>query len=188
MQRLGAGRRELIVHYADGWVYSRTIADVDLSTPASAVWRRTFQLDEIGGDAAHGYRFTPIASRGAIEVTYTVDGTGVSVTVRTIWLAPGYSEVGILNEQSSAFDDFAAENEATLKGSQFGNWVLVTGSWARVRSSLLGVEWSVPSLAGASLHGGRELSAPDFDWAGLDYIFAGSFAGTSYHINVKEAQ
>ena len=50
------------------------------------------------------------------------------------------------------------------------------------------MRWSVPSIAGASLHGGRELTAPDFDWAGLDYIFAGPFAGTAYHINVKEAQ
>jgi len=184
----GMGFGVPIVHYADGWVYSRTVADVDLSTPNTAVWQRTFQLDEIGGDAAHEYRFTPIPSRGAIEVTYTVDGTGVSVAMKTIWLAPGYSEVGILNEQSSAFDDFAAENQATLKGPQFGSWVLVTGGWARLRSSTLGVEWSVPSLAGASLHGGRELSAPDFDWAGLDYIFAGRFAGATYHINVKEAQ
>ena len=184
----GMGFGVPIAHYADGWVYSRTVADVDLSTPSSAVWQRTFQLDEIGGDATHSYRFTPIESRGAIEVTYMVDGMGVSVKVKAIWLAPGYSEVGILNEQSSAFDDFAAENQATLKGSQFGNWVLVTGSWARVRSSTLGVEWSVPSLAGASLHGGRELNAPDFDWTGLDYIFAGPFAGTAYRINVKEAQ
>ena len=65
---------------------------------------------------------------------------------------------------------------------------MVSGSWARVRSAALGVEWSVPSISGASLHGGRELTAPDFDWAGLYYIFAGPFAGTAYHINVKEAQ
>jgi len=184
----GMGFGVPIVHYSDGWVYSRTVTDVDLSTPDSAVWQRTFQLDEIGGDAAHGYRFVPVASRGAIQVTYTVDGTGVSITVQPLWLAPGYSEVGILNEQSSAFDDFAAENQATLKGSQFGNWVQVTGNWARLRSATLGVEWSVPSLTGASLHGGRELSAPDFDWAGLDYIFPSTFAGAAYHINVKEAQ
>ncbi|HEY0831428.1 MAG TPA: glycosyltransferase [Candidatus Dormibacteraeota bacterium] len=184
----GMGFGVPIAHYTDGWVYPRTVADADLSTPSSAVWQRTFQLDEIGGDAAHGYRFVPIPSRGAIQVTYTVDGTGVSVAVNPIWLAPGYSEVGILNEQSSAFDNFAADNQATLEGSQFGSWVVVSGSWARVRSAALGVEWSVPSIAGASLHGGRELTAPDFDWAGLDYIFAGPFGGTAYHINVKEAQ
>jgi hypothetical protein len=184
----GMGFGVPIVHYVDGWVYSRTSSDVDLSTPASAIWRRTFQLDEIGGDAAHHYQFVPIASRGEVEVTYTVDITGISVLVKPLWLAPGYSEVGVLNEQSAAFNDFAADHQPTLVDKQFGNWVPVTGSWARLRSGSLGVEWSVPSLSGASLHGGRELVAPDFNWAGLDYIFPGQFTGAGYHINVKEAQ
>jgi hypothetical protein len=184
----GMGFGVPIVHYGDGWVYSRTSSDVDLSTPSSAIWRRTFQLDEIGGDATHNYQFVPIASRGEVEVTYTVDPTGISVVVKPLWLAPGYSEVGVLNEQSAEFNDFAADHQPTLVDKQFGNWVPVTGSWARLRSGSLGVEWSVPSLSGASLHGGRELVAPDFNWAGLDYIFPGRFTGAGYHINVKEAQ
>jgi hypothetical protein len=105
-----------------------------------------------------------------------------------LWLAPGYSEVGVLNEQSAEFNDFAADHQPTLVDQQFGNWVPVTGSWARLRSGSLGVEWSVPSLSAGSLHGGRELVAPDFNWAGLDYIFPGQFTGAGYHINVKEAQ
>jgi hypothetical protein len=46
----------------------------------------------------------------------------------------------------------------------------------------------VPVIAGAELHAGRELKAPDFDWAGLDYLFPSSFLGTDYHINVQEAR
>ena len=184
----GMGFGVPIVHYSDGWVYPRTTSDVDLSTPNGAAWKRTFQLDEIGGDAAHGYRFVPIASRGAVDVTYTVDGSGVTVTVNPVWLAPGYSEVGVLNEQSAAFDDFAADGQPTLRGGGFSNWVPVSGGWARLRSASLGVEWSVPAVPGAALHGGRELAAPDFNWAGLDYLFAGPFAGTSYHITVQEAR
>jgi len=184
----GMGFGVPIVHYGDGWVYSRTSSDVDLSTPSSAIWRRTFQLDEIGGDATHKYQFVPIASRGEVEVTYTVDPTGISVVIKPLWLAPGYSEVGVLNEQSAEFNDFAADHQPTLVDQQFGNWVPVTGSWARLRSGSLGVEWSVPSLSAGSLHGGRELVAPDFNWAGLDYIFPGQFTGAGYHINVKEAQ
>ncbi len=117
-----------------------------------------------------------------------VDSTGVSVTVKPLWLAQGYSEVGILNEQSAAFDDFAADHQATLTGPGFGRWAAVTGGWARLRSGALGVEWSVPALPGAALYAGRELVAPDFDWAGLDYVFPASFAGASYHINVQEAR
>ena len=65
----------------------RTAHDVvDTSSASSSTWTRTFQLDEIGGDAAHGYTFAPIASRGSIEVTYTVDSTGLSVAVRPLWL------------------------------------------------------------------------------------------------------
>jgi cellulose synthase/poly-beta-1,6-N-acetylglucosamine synthase-like glycosyltransferase len=184
----GMGIGVPIVRYPDGWVYSRTATTTDTSTATGTVWRRTFQLDEIGGDAAHKYEFAPTESRGAIEVTYTVDGTGVTVTVKPLWLAPGYSQIGILNEQSAAFDDFAAAQQPTLVGGALGNWAPVTGGWARLRSSSLGVEWSAPALPGAQLYAGRELVAPDFNWAGLDYLFPASFAGASYHINVQEAR
>ncbi len=184
----GMGMGVPIVRYADGWVYPRTAGTVDLSTATVTVWKRTFQLDEIGGDAAHKYQFAPSASRGAIEVTYTVDQTGVSVSVTPLWLAPGYSQVGILNEQSASFDDFAAAQQPTLVGSAFGNWVPVTGDWARLRSASLDLEWAAPAIPGAQLFAGRELVAPDFDWAGLDYMFSASFAGARYHINVQEAR
>ncbi len=183
----GMGFGVPIVHYPDGWVYSRTVATIDLSTATNAIWQRTFTLDEIGGDAAHGYSFEPIASRGSVEVTYTVDPTGVSIAVRVLELAPGYTEAGILNEQSAAFNDYADQGH-TLIGSAFGNWVSVDGAWARLQSASLAVQWSVPALPGAQLHGGRELIPPAFDWAGLDYIFSAPFGGASYHINVQEAK
>jgi len=181
----GMGFGVPIVRYADGWVYPRTSTTVQLS-PNS--WTRTFQLDEIGGDAAHKYAFVPIASRGQIEVAYTIDSAGVSIAVRPLSLAPGYSEVGILNEQSAAFDDFAAAGQPALVGPAFGNWAPVSGSWARLRSGTLGVEWSASQVPGATLYAGREKVAPDFDWAGLDYMFPAPFSGASYRINVQEAR
>jgi hypothetical protein len=184
----GMGFGVPIVHYPDGWVYSRTATTLDVSTATGTVWKRTYQLDEIGGDAAHNYSFVPIPSRGSIEVTYTVDSTGVAVNVRPVRLDSGYSEIGILNEQSAAFNDFAADGSPTLIDGQFGNWEPVTGAWARLQSRSLGVQWSVPSLAGAQLHGGRELTPPDFNWAGLDYLFPSSFAGADYRINLQEAR
>ena len=184
----GMGFGVPIVHYTDGWVYSRTFDDVDLSTAGATVWKRTFRLDEIGGDAAHRYQFLPTASRGEIAVTYTIRSYGVTISVAPVWLAPGYSEFGILNEQSAAFDDFAADRQPTLTGAALGRWVAVQGRWARLRSGSLGVEWSVPALQGAELYGGRELAPPDFNWAGLDYIFPESFAGTTYRIVVQEAR
>jgi len=183
----GMGFGAPIVQYSDGWVYSRTSSTVDLSTANTVVWKRTFQLDEIGGDKAHNYAFAPIVSRGAVEVTYTVDATGVGIVVRPLWLAPGFTQVGILNEQSAAFDDFA-DPAQTLVGARFPNWVAVAGSWGRLRSASLGVEWSVPAIHGSDLHAGRELAAPDFNWAGLDYLFPSTFAGASYHVNVQEAR
>jgi hypothetical protein len=183
----GMGFGVPIVHYSDGWVYSRTATTIDTSTSTATSWQRVYQLDEIGGDKAHAYAFEPIASRGSVEVTYTVDSTGVSVAVRTLRLAPGYTEVGILNEQSSAFNDFADQGH-TFVDAAFGNWVPVDGAWARLQSKSLGVQWSVPVVAGAQLHGGRELIAPNFDWAGLDYMFGASFSGATYRINVQQAR
>ncbi len=183
----GMGFGVPIVHYPDGWVYSRTATTIDLSTDIKAVWERTFELDEIGGDAAHNYVFVPIPSRGRIEVTYTVDSTGVAIAVRAVELSPGYTQVGILNEQSSAFNDFADSNR-TLIGGAFGSWIPASGTWARLRSASLGVEWSVPALTGAALFGGRELVPPDFDWAGLDYMFPAPFGGAAYLITIQEAR
>src|SRR6266850_730510 len=183
----GVGFGVPIVRYDDGWVYSRTSTTVDLSTPSVAVWKRTFLLDEIGGDAAHGYSFVPIPSRGAIDVTYTVDATGVSIVVRPVWLAPGFTQVGILNEQSAAFDDFA-DSTQFLIGPRFPNWTPVEGSWGRLRSASLGVEWSAPALPGAQMHAGRELIGTDFNWAGLDYLFPPTFDGATYHLNIQEAR
>ena len=183
----GVGFGVPIVHYQDGWVYARTQTTTDLSTATRAIWKREFSLDEIGGDAVYGYSFVPIVSRGTIEVTYTVDSSGVSIAVSVRDLAPGYTEVGILNEQSAAFDDFA-EPGNTLAGPDFGIWVAAAGDYARLRSGSLGVEWSLAPLPGAQLHGGRELVPPDFDWAGLDYTFPAPFTGATYHIKVQEAR
>ncbi|HSS61892.1 MAG TPA: glycosyltransferase [Candidatus Limnocylindrales bacterium] len=184
----GMGFGVPIVRYPDGWAYSRTVTDVDLSTASTVMWRRTFQLDEIGGDNAHGYQFVPIASRGAVEVTYTLDSSGASIAVKPLWLAPGYEQVGILNEQSALFDDLAAEHQATLVGKQIPNWTPVTGAWARLRSGSLGVEWSLPAIPGASLYAGREQISPDFNWSGLDYLFPSSFQGAEYHVTIQEAR
>ena len=183
----GMGFGVPIVQYADGWVYPRTVSVTNLSTSTQAVWRCVFQLDEIGGDAAHNYAFVPVASRGSVEVTYTVDANGIAVAVRAISLQPGYTQVAILNEESSAFDN-VANPSATLAGADFGRWVPMTGDWARLRSGSMGVEWSLPALSGAQLYAGRELSSLGFDWAGLDYVFDGPFAGASYVIHVQQAR
>ena len=182
----GMGFGAPIVSYPDGWVYSRTASTVDASTATTTVWVRTYQLDEIGGDVAHAYRFVPIASRGAVQVTYTIDATGISVDVKPLWLAPGHSRVGILNEQSAAFNDFA-DGTRTLVDRGFPSWLAVNGPWARLQSKGRGVQWSVPAIAGAELDAGRELQPPGLDWAGLDYMFPASFDGTAYQINIKEA-
>jgi hypothetical protein len=181
----GIGFGVPIVRYGDGWVYSRTATTVVDSATEST---RIYELDEIGGDNAHAYAFVPIASRGEIAVTYSLDATGITVTVNAVWLAPGYSQVGILNEQSAQFDDFASAGQKTAVGPGFASWVPVNGSWARLRSGALGVEWSLPALPSAQLFAGRELAPPDFDWAGLDYMFPASFSGATYRITVQEAR
>ena len=174
-----------MVHYSDGWVYSRTSNTIDVSTDSGTIWKRTFNLDEIGVDEAHGYQ--PIGSRGRIEVTYTLNASGVLVELRVLNLAPGYMELGILNEQSAAFDDFAYDGHKAI-GPAFGRWLPVDGTWARLRSAKHGVEWSVPTLSGAQLHGGRELFPPSFDWAGLDYMFDTPPITVTYQITVQAAR
>jgi hypothetical protein len=181
----GLGFGVPMVHYADGWVYSASTNTVDISASGTTAWKRTFELDRIGVDVTHSY--APIASRGAIEVKYTLDATGISVELRVLHLARGYTEMGILNEQSASFDNIADRHQ-TLIGASLGPWVPIDGDWARLRSGALGVEWSVPALYGAQLHGGRELALPGFNWAGLDYMFGAPPNEVAYHITVQSAR
>jgi len=51
------------------------------STAASALRVNTGQPPTEIQAPRPGYRFVPVASRGAIQVTYTVDGTGVSISL-----------------------------------------------------------------------------------------------------------
>src|SRR4029077_7864006 len=180
----GMGFGVPIVRHPDGWVYSRTAT----TAAPRAGWTRAFELDETGGDAAHGYSFDPILSRGQVEVTYRVDPTGISISVHVLALTPGFTEIGILNEESAQFNDFAADGSPTFVDGGFGSWVPVTGGWARLQSKSLDVQWSVPAIPSASLHGGRELITPGFNWAGLDYVFADPLVDIAYHINVQRAR
>jgi hypothetical protein len=181
----GLGFGVPMVHYLDGWVYGGSSSTVDASAAGTTAWKRTFELDRIGIDAARAY--LPIPSRGRIEVTYTIDATGINVEMRVLHLDPGYQEMGALNELSASFNNFADRRE-TLTGASLGPWVPVAGDWARLRSAALGVEWSVPAIAGAQLHGGRELASPSFDWAGLDYLFGRPPNTITYHITVQAAR
>jgi hypothetical protein len=128
-----------------------------------------------------------VDSRGRVEVTYSLLSGRLNLAVRAIDLASGYDQVVLLNEQSAAFDDFA-DARRTLRGPDFGNWVPATGSWARLRSVGLGLEWSQPALPGAQLTAGRELEPPVLDWAGLEYVFGPDFNGAEYAITLGRAR
>jgi hypothetical protein len=152
------------------------------------VWRKTFDLDVVGGDSAHGYRFQPAPSVGRMEVTYRLGSGGqVQVTVRSLGLAPGLQQIEVLNEESAAFDDMA-EPGVTRLGADFGRWQPVAGGWARLRSSSLGIEWAQDRVPSAELDAGRELAPPDFDWSGLDYLFDAGFRSADYTVSIRRAR
>jgi cellulose synthase/poly-beta-1,6-N-acetylglucosamine synthase-like glycosyltransferase len=183
----GMGFGVPIVRYADGWHYPGSAATSDLSNHGPGVWRKTYQLDMVGGDSRHAYRFQAAPSVGTVEVTYRVARGRVAVQVRPLWLRAGAQQVVVLNEQSAAFDDLA-DASATRVGPAFANWTPVSGSWARLRSANLGVEWALTAAGRSTLEAGREQAPPDFDWSGLDYVFGPSFAGVDYQISIRRAR
>jgi hypothetical protein len=183
----GMGFGVPIIHYPDGWVYSTTALSEDLSQGDRTVWRKTYSLDLSGGDHERPHPFVKVAGRGRVEVTYSLLAGRLQIAVRALDLAPGYDQVVLLNEQSAAFDDFA-DARRTLVGADFGMWVPTTGSWARLRSASLGLEWSQPALPEARLTAGRELERPLLDWAGLEYAFGPDFKGAEYAITLGRAR
>jgi hypothetical protein len=184
----GMGFGAPIARYADGWHYAGSATVIDLSTPGTAVWRKTFDLNMVGGDAAHGYRFQPAPSAGRVQVTYRVSNDGhVRIEVRSLGLAPGVLQVGVLNEQSAVFDDYA-DATSTRIGPAFLNWQAVSGTYARLRAGTLGIEWAQETAGDSQFQAGRELSPPDFDWSGLDYIFGPRFRGVDYTIAISRGR
>src|SRR5256885_14489757 len=92
----GMGLGVPIVHYPDGWVYARTFSDVELSTTGATVWKRTFHLDEIGGDGDPCYHFRPKAHLRHIGESFYISGRGVSYFAAPGWIPPRYSRGGLL--------------------------------------------------------------------------------------------
>jgi hypothetical protein len=185
----GMGFGVPVVRYQDGWLYSGSAVTGDLSTPGRTVWRKTFELDRMeqydGTTGKKSYRVVP--SRGRVEVKYSIEGDKLRIAARALDLAPGFLQVGVLNEQSAVFDDFADSTRTSI-GPRFGSWAPAAGTWARLRSASTGLEWSVPAISGASLYAGREIEPPVLDWAGLDYLFGPDFSQTEYIVTVGKAR
>jgi cellulose synthase/poly-beta-1,6-N-acetylglucosamine synthase-like glycosyltransferase len=183
----GVGFGVPAVHDAEGWHYPGSAQTVDLSSGGQIAWRRTYELDLAGGDAARWYPIHRAPSRGRIAVTYRVIRGSLRVEVTPLRLVAGWDQLVVLNEQSSQFDDLA-DGTQTRTSAGFGPWLPIGGDWARLRSGVLGVEWELPAPPpGAGFQAGRELKPPDLDWSGLEYRFGPGFKGFTYDLNVRRS-
>ena len=181
----GVGFGVPLVRYPDGDFFAGDAQTTDLSVAGAPAWRKVFDLDLSGADDDRAFVAAP--SRGRIEVTYRVVGPALQVSVRALDLAPGYTSIVVLNEQSATFDDLADAGTTRL-GAAIGSWSPVQGDWARFRSGGYGLEWSLPAVAGAELVGAREIRAPDIDFSGLEYVFDTDFLGADYSVSVQKAR
>ena len=132
--------------------------------------------------------FKAVPSRGQVVVTYLLSGGTVDIKVTTAGLTSGFQEFVLLNEQSSAFVNFADPAQTRI-GTQVGSWRPVIGDWGRFRSGALGLEWSLPRLPGAEgMYAARETRSPDIDFSGIEYVFGPGFSGVEYQVNVSKAR
>jgi cellulose synthase/poly-beta-1,6-N-acetylglucosamine synthase-like glycosyltransferase len=182
----GMGFGVPLVRYPEGDYFSGSATVVDISTPGQPGWVKTFQLDRLGVDGDRS--FVAVPSRGQVVVTYRLSGGTVNITVITAGLQSGFQQFVLLNEQSSAFDDFADPTQTRI-GTQVGSWQPVIGDWGRFRSGALGLEWSLPRLPAAEgMYAARETRSPDIDFSGIEYVFGPGFSGVQYQVNVSEAR
>ncbi|MDQ6917773.1 MAG: glycosyltransferase [Candidatus Dormibacteraeota bacterium] len=182
----GMGFGAPLVRYSDGDYFSGSATVVDMSTPATPVWVKTFELDRLGVDSDRSFRAVP--SRGQVVVIYSLSGGTVDIRVDASNLKPGFQQVVLLNEQSSRFDDFADGTQTRLR-SEIGSWRPVQGEWGRFRSAALGLEWSAPRLPAAEgMYAARETRSPDIDFSGIEYVFGPGFKGTEYQLVIGKAR
>ena len=182
----GLGFGVPLLRYPDGDWFAGTEVVSGSAAGGQTAWRTVYSMDRQG--VANDTSFEQAQSRGSIQVTYDASGGELAVSVRVLNIELGYTEVLLMNEQSSAFDDYADPTQ-TLLGPAVGSWTPVRGDWARFRSGALGIEWSLASLPTATgFHAARELRAPDIDFSGLEYSFGPGFEGADYTVKVGDAK
>jgi hypothetical protein len=186
----GMGFGVPIARFADGWWFPGPGSALELA-PHGDGWTRTYDLDMRETDDVNG-RFAGFdagPSRGQVRVTYLMQGGGrLSVQVRVVRMSAGVQQVVLLNEESSAFDDYA-DPTATRLGAAIGSRTAVGGDYARFRSRSLGVEWAVPSPPpGAGFFAEREARGEAIDFSGLEWEFGPDLSSVDYTISIRRAR
>jgi cellulose synthase/poly-beta-1,6-N-acetylglucosamine synthase-like glycosyltransferase len=179
-----------IARFLDGWWFPGAGSPLQL-TPESDGWIRTYDLDMHETDDASGHfvSFDPGPSHGQVQVTYRLSGDGgLAVQVRVLRMSAGLQQVVVLNEESSAFDDYA-DPSATRLGSAIGSRTAVRGDYARFRSGALGVEWAVPRPpSSAGFYAEREARGGAIDFSGLEWEFGPDLSSVDYTISIRRAR
>lgn len=184
----GLGFGVPIARFDDGWWYPGR--DTTLQAGAQGEWVEEFDLSlhEVDGADGRFLRFVPGPSHGHFAVTYRIYGVWLHVGVLPEGVAGGVRQVVVLNEESSAFDDYA-DGSTTRLGDAVGSWTPVTGGWARFQDTGLHAEWEIdapPTPAG--FQAARELGpALGIDFSGLEMIYGPAFAGADYDVKVRRS-
>jgi hypothetical protein len=185
----GMGFGVPIAQFADGWWFPGPSSTFAL-TPQGDGWIRTYDLSmhEVDDPAGHFVTFAPRASHGQVRVTYTLRGGGLRVLVQVVRFAPGVQQVVVLNEESSAFNDYA-DSSTTRLGAAIGSRTPVSGDYARFRSGALGVEWEVPAPPrGAAFVAEHEARGDAIDFSGLEWEFGPDLSSVAYTISIRRAR
>jgi hypothetical protein len=186
----GMGFGVPIARFADGWWYPGPGSALEL-TPQSDGWTRTYELGlhETDDAAGHFVGFDSGPSHGQVRVTYRLQSGGrLAVQARVVRMSAGVRQVVLLNEESSAFDDYA-DPSATRLGGAIGSRTAVSGDYARFRSAALGAEWAVPAPpAPAGFFAEREARGDAIDFSGLEFEFGPDLSSVDYTISIRRAR
>jgi hypothetical protein len=186
----GLGFGVPIARFPDGWWYAGPGSALQL-TPQNDGWTRTYELDlhETDDAAGHFVRFDPGLSHGQVRVTYRMQSGGrLAVQARVVRMSAGVQQVVLLNEESSAFDDYADPSATRLRGA-IGSRTAVSGDYARFRSAALGAEWAVPAPpAPAGFFAEREARGDAIDFSGLEFEFGPDLSSVDYTISIRRAR
>ena len=185
----GMGFGVPIARFADGWWFPGPSSQLEM-TPQGDGWTRTYDLTmrEVDDPAGHFVRFAASPTHGQVRVTYRVRRGGLAVQVRVLGLAPGVQQVVVLNEESSAFDDYA-DGTTTRIGDAIGSRTPITAAYARFRSDALDVEWAVPAppRPTGQFVAEREARGSAIDFSGLEWEFGPDFSSVDYAISIRRA-
>jgi hypothetical protein len=155
-------------------------------------WRRFFSWGArvMMGTGRASVLYSTVPSVGTVPVLCRLASNGKRLQVEAdlSGLAPGFTEVSLMNElDGGLFDHYVDVCTGVLRGGAIGTWDEVRAPAARFTDTADGLAFELSRVDGACLYRGREVVPGELSWAGLAHVVPAGTRCLSYEVSLGAA-